>query len=60
MRTHMDAACYGNFEAARRTLDSVGGKNSIERCLSCTECRAACAHRIDIARRISDLKTLWA
>jgi predicted aldo/keto reductase-like oxidoreductase len=60
MRTHMYAACYGNFEAARRTLKSAGEPGILEPCLSCTKCRAVCTERIDIPRRINELKTLWA
>jgi predicted aldo/keto reductase-like oxidoreductase len=59
MRVHMYAAAYANFHEARRTFDEVPARRSIGSCESCDECRARCAHQIDIARRIGELRVLF-
>ena len=60
MRTHMYAACYGNFYQARDTHDGIARGRGLETCASCDSCRARCVHRISIARRIDELKALFA
>lgn len=60
MRTHMYATCYGNFYQARDTLESIPDSQSLPACTSCTMCTARCVNRIDIARRIEELKLMYA
>jgi len=60
MRTHMYAAQYGNFVLARQTLDDIPVENSLKNCVSCTNCTAGCANTVDIARRIEELKLMYA
>jgi predicted aldo/keto reductase-like oxidoreductase len=59
LRTHMYAASYGNFHHARHTLDSIPIERSINVCVSCTTCTAQCVRRVDIARRVDELKTMY-
>ncbi len=60
MRTHMYAACYTNFYQARDTLDEIPKGKSIQICRSCKTCVARCANSVNIARRIDELKTIYA
>lgn len=60
MRTHMYAAQYSNFRQARATLDEIPAGLSIAACKSCDTCSARCAHHVDIAYRIEDLKLMYA
>lgn len=59
MRTHMYLACYGNLNQARDTIDEIPGYRGLNACAACETCRARCAHQIDIADRIDDLKTTY-
>ncbi|MCK4835718.1 MAG: aldo/keto reductase [Candidatus Aminicenantes bacterium] len=59
MRVHMYAACYSNFYHARDTLDDIPVEKSLQACVSCGKCVAECANRIDITRRIDELKTIY-
>jgi predicted aldo/keto reductase-like oxidoreductase len=60
MRVHMYAANYSNFDQARRTLDEVPPEEGLRNCSLCDECRAACADRVRIGERISELKLIYA
>jgi len=60
MRTHMYAAQYSNFRQARATLDEIPAGRSIAACKGCDTCSAECAHHVDIAYRIEDLKLIYA
>jgi predicted aldo/keto reductase-like oxidoreductase len=60
MRTHMYAAQYSNFRQARATLDEIPAGRSIAACKGCDTCSARCAHHVDIAYRIEDLKLMYA
>ncbi|MGD8628587.1 MAG: aldo/keto reductase [bacterium] len=60
MRTHMYAAQYSNFRQARATLDEIPAGRSIAACKGCDTCSARCAHHVDIAYRIEDLKLIYA
>jgi predicted aldo/keto reductase-like oxidoreductase len=60
MRTHMYAACYGNFHAAREAVDSLPKGKDLDACRSCSSCRAECQKSVDIPRRIHDLKLIYA
>ena len=59
MRIHMYLTCYGNLSQARDTIDDMPESRGLKACAECETCLAACAHRIDIARRIDDLKTTY-
>jgi predicted aldo/keto reductase-like oxidoreductase len=60
LRTHMYAAEYGNVHHARHTIDIISEGRSIDQCTSCAACSARCVHAVDIARRIDELKSLYA
>ena len=60
MRTHMYAAQYSNFRQARVTLDEIPAGRSIAACKGCDTCSAKCAHHVDIAYRIENLKLMYA
>jgi predicted aldo/keto reductase-like oxidoreductase len=60
MRTHMYAAQYGDFYLARETLKGIPEQNSLKICQSCDTCRAQCANSVDIARKIAELKQIYA
>lgn len=60
MRTHMYAAQYANFHQARTTLKSIEKDRSLAACSSCESCTAQCANQVDIARRIENLRAMYA
>jgi hypothetical protein len=60
MRVHMYAACYGNFSQARQVLAEIPVNQGLRSCHECAECRAVCRGRVQIARRIAELKTIFA
>jgi predicted aldo/keto reductase-like oxidoreductase len=60
MRTHMYAAQYGDFKKARDTLDGIAKNDGFANCTSCETCTARCANTVDIDRRISELKLMYA
>lgn len=60
MRTHMYAARYTNFRQARATLGDIPRGAGLEACGSCNSCRATCAHSVDIAGNIEELKQIYA
>lgn len=60
IRTHMYAAQYGNFSLARATLDEIPSSKGIKACVSCESCLASCAHSVDIDRRLTELKLMYA
>ncbi|MBN1164266.1 MAG: aldo/keto reductase [Candidatus Krumholzibacteriota bacterium] len=59
MRTHMYAARYANFEHARVTLREIPEAVGLACCSRCEECSARCAHLVDIARGIGELKLIY-
>ena len=59
MRTHLYATCYGNFYQARDALDSIASGKGLEACGACDACRAHCVNRIDLAKRIDELKVIY-
>jgi len=59
IRTHMYAASYNNFFKARQTLDDIPEDKGIKNCLECNECSAKCAYRVNIPRRIEELKLIY-
>jgi len=60
MRTHMYAACYANFFAARETLESLPKTKGFGLCQSCDRCIAKCVRGIAIPKRINELKAIYA
>jgi predicted aldo/keto reductase-like oxidoreductase len=60
MRLHMYAFSYGNPFQARETLEAPSVRAGLEACADCGSCRAACSGRVPIARRIDQLKALYA
>ncbi|MDH4271779.1 MAG: aldo/keto reductase [Candidatus Aminicenantes bacterium] len=60
MRAHLYAACYTNFSQARDALQSLPQERGLPACETCPRCQAACPNGIDVAKRIEELKTLWA
>ncbi len=59
MRARMYAAVYANFGQCRQTLENIPRDRGLAGCLSCQECSATCVRRVDIAKRIGDLKVLF-
>ncbi len=60
MRTHMYAGQYSNFFEARATLEGIPVSEGLGMCTSCATCEARCAHVVDIAHSIAELKTIYA
>jgi len=60
LRVHMYAASYGNFLQARQTLDDIPPQAGLKNCVDCQECKAACVRGVGIARRLEELKTIFA
>jgi len=59
IRSQQYAAAYGNFAAARDCLSAIPTGSGLSVCLSCGDCRARCVNRVDIGRRIGDLRTIY-
>ncbi|UCE25796.1 MAG: aldo/keto reductase [Candidatus Zixiibacteriota bacterium] len=59
VRSHVYAAQYGDFQLSRATLDDVSPGAGLDNCRDCMKCQARCAHTVDIARRIAELKTIY-
>ena len=60
VRAHMYAADYGNFPEMRRTLDEVAAGRGLSNCIACGKCRANCVRGVQIARRLDELKAIFA
>ena len=59
IRTHMYATCYTNFYQARDTLDEIPRGKGLDACVSCETFRVKCVNRVDIGKRIDELKTIY-
>jgi predicted aldo/keto reductase-like oxidoreductase len=59
MRAHMYLR-YPNVFQARDTLGSLPAGRGLDRCVSCASCEAKCRGRIDIGKRIEQLKLHFA
>jgi predicted aldo/keto reductase-like oxidoreductase len=59
MRAHMYLR-YPNVFQARDTLESLPAGKGLDGCASCSSCAARCRGRIDIGRRIGQLKVHFA
>jgi predicted aldo/keto reductase-like oxidoreductase len=60
MRAHMYAADYGNFAEMRRTLDEIPAGHGLRECNGCGACRAACVRAVQVARRVGELRSIFA
>jgi predicted aldo/keto reductase-like oxidoreductase len=59
MRAHMYLR-YPNVFQARETLESLPVGRGLDRCASCASCQARCRGRIDIGKRVEQLKIHFA
>jgi predicted aldo/keto reductase-like oxidoreductase len=60
VRAHMYAADYNNFSEMRRALDGIPVARGLRACSVCGECRAVCLRGVRVARRLEELKTIFA
>jgi predicted aldo/keto reductase-like oxidoreductase len=61
LRVHMYAADYRNFLQARQTLAEIRPEKGLKNCIDCRQgCKAACVRGVGIARRLEELKTIFA
>ncbi|HVP91619.1 MAG TPA: aldo/keto reductase [Terriglobales bacterium] len=51
---------YPNVFQAKETLEGVPAGRGLDRCASCDSCRAKCRGRVDIGRRVDQLKLHFA
>ncbi len=59
MRAHMYLR-YPNVFQARDTLESLPAGRGLDRCASCASCQAKCRGRVDIPKRVEELKIHFA
>jgi predicted aldo/keto reductase-like oxidoreductase len=59
LRVHMYAFNYGNLFQARQTMDTIPGNKGLRLCLNCDQCQAGCVNRVQIGRRIDQLKQVY-
>jgi predicted aldo/keto reductase-like oxidoreductase len=61
LRAHMYAADYNNFLQARLALDEIKPEAGLKNCSVCRlGCNAVCVRGVHIARRLEELKTIFA
>lgn len=60
VRAHMYAADYGNFSEMRRALDEIPAGRGLRACEGCASCTAACLRGVQVARRLGELKAIFA
>ena len=60
VRAHMYAVDYGNFFEMRRALDEIPVGHGLQACAECRECTAVCVRHVQVARRLAELKTIFA
>ena len=60
VRAHMYASDYGNFMEMRRALDEISPSRGLQACAGCSECTAACVRGVQVARRLGELKSIFA
>lgn len=58
IRAHSYATCYPNIEQARQTLSEIPEARNINNCTLCKECTAVCANKVNISKRIKELKLI--
>jgi len=54
----MYAACYANFNQARDTIDDIPIGKDLDVWVSYDTCQVKCVNRVDIGKRIDELKTI--
>jgi predicted aldo/keto reductase-like oxidoreductase len=59
MRAHMYLR-YPNVFEAKDTLEGLPAGRGLDRCVACDSCQAKCRGRVDIGRRIDELKIHFA
>jgi predicted aldo/keto reductase-like oxidoreductase len=59
MRAHMYLG-YPNLFQARETLEGLPAGRGLDRCVSCSSCQARCVGRVDIGKRVEQLKLHFA
>jgi predicted aldo/keto reductase-like oxidoreductase len=61
LRVHMYAVDYNNFQQARQTLAEIRPEAGLQTCAACRQgCKATCVRGVRIARRLEELKTIFA
>ena len=60
IRSHMYAANYSDFAMSKHTLKNIEHSKGLLNCLSCEYCVAQCKNKVDIGKRIDDLKTIYS
>lgn len=60
VRAHMYAADYGNFAEMRRALDEIPAGRGLRECDGCGACAGACVRNVQIARRLGELRSIFA
>ncbi|MCU0276338.1 MAG: aldo/keto reductase [Acidobacteria bacterium] len=60
VRAHMYAADYGNFPEMRRAMEEIPAGRGLTVCADCRQCAAACVRRVQVARRLAELKAIFA
>lgn len=59
IRVHAYAAGYANFPQAAAVFAEVPQERGLGACRSCAACRAACVRRVNIPRRIGELRQIY-
>jgi uncharacterized protein len=59
MRAHMYAVGYGNLQESVFTLAGLPSGRGLDGCLNCPSCRVSCPHRLPVASRLADLRSLY-
>jgi predicted aldo/keto reductase-like oxidoreductase len=60
VRAHMYAANYGNFSEMNRVLAELPVARGLQNCMACQGCNAVCVRGVQIARRLEELKAIFA
>jgi hypothetical protein len=60
MRSHMYAVQYRNRGMAKTMLAPMPTGRGLDACASCESCKASCRNSVQIARKIADIKILFA
>lgn len=58
MRTHMYAMAYGNTHMTLSTFRGIEKGSGLDACSTCDECTAQCRNNVQIAERVSELRTI--
>ena len=58
MRLHMYATQYRNASLARDTIAGIAAGRGLDACADCESCRLACRNRVQIGKKIAQLRTM--